>query len=257
MVVSHQNSAIILQPSIAAFDDPAFNITCRIIGRDSARAKTTMTTDRRDAMSYSSSSQVVSKFPAVIASISRKVLRAGAQSPLWRNHSHRFQCGLRQPDFRFIGAFQEQTQRKASAIGHQHQLSALASPGQPYSSAPFLAGTKEPSKKAWAQSSFCFASRLARIARQRFSQTPASSHSRNLRQQVVGEPNSLGKSCHLAPERSTQRIPSSVRRSSARGRPVRLGGGKFGAINFHCSSVSSLPIRAIFRDFSRIFLLEF
>lgn len=106
-------------------------------------------------------------------------------------------------------------------------------------SAPLLAGTKLPSRKACARSSFRSVSRDAGIARQIVCQTQDSSHSFSRLQQVVGEPYLRVTSCQRAPVRSTPRIPSKVLRSSARGRHMCFDGGRYGAVNAHCSSLSS------------------
>src|SRR5207245_11383069 len=68
------------------------------------------------------------------------------------------------------------------------------------------------------------------------------------RQQVAGDGNSSGKSCQRAPLRSSHKMPSSTRRSSARGRPPRGCLGTFGSkgrICSHWASVNSRPYRAI------------
>ena len=88
----------------------------------------------------------------------------------------------------------------------------------------------------------------ARNARQILSQTPCSSQSRSLRQQVAGEGNSSGKSCQRAPLRRIHKMPSSTLRSEARGRPPRRrerGRGSKGRIFSHWASVNRRPYRAI------------
>src|SRR6266581_1844149 len=95
----------------------------------------------------------------------------------------------------------------------------------------------------------CFRSlSSARNARQILSQTPCSSQSRSLRQQVAGEGNSSGKSCQRAPLRRIHKMPSSTLRSEARGRPPRRhepGRGSKGRIFSHWASVNRRPYRAI------------
>ena len=53
------------------------------------------------------------------------------------------------------------------------------------------------------------------------------------------EPYFSGISIHLHPVTRTYRIPLTVFLSSFLGLPVRAGGGRWGSISFHCSSVSS------------------
>ena len=140
------------------------------------------------------------------------------------------------------------SQRKTLAVDHHHPLRALAPLGFSDSSAPFLAGAKLPSRK---DSLHCSCFRWlssARNARQILSQTPCSSQSRSLRQQVAGEGNSSGKSCQRAPLRRIHKIPSSTSRSEARGRPPRRrepGRGSKGRIFSHWASVNKRPYRAI------------
>jgi hypothetical protein len=89
---------------------------------------------------------------------------------------------------------------------------------------------------------------LPNRARQINSQVPSSDHWLNRRQQVVDDPYSAGISCHAQPVLRMYRMPFSVRRSSARGRPgpgLRLGIS--GSITAHCSSVRSclLPMPGV------------
>ena len=79
--------------------------------------------------------------------------------------------------------------------------------------------------------------------RQTASQTPASVHRRNRRQQVVPSPHpsSAGRSFQAQPVRSTKTMPTRHLRSGMRGRPpFGLGGshGSSGAISFHRSSLT-------------------
>src|SRR6266704_410948 len=140
------------------------------------------------------------------------------------------------------------SQRKGLAVDHHHPLRALAPLGFSDSSAPFLAGAKLPSRKDSLHCN-CFRSlSSARNARQILSQTPCSSQSRSLRQQVAGEGNSSGKSCQRAPLRRIHKMPSSTLRSEARGRPPRRrepGRGSKGRIFSHWASVNRRPYRAI------------
>ena len=71
---------------------------------------------------------------------------------------------------------------------------------------------------------------------------------RSRRQQVAGDGNSSGKSCHRAPRRSIHKIPSSTLRSFAVGRPPRGRGGRWGnkgRIFSHGASASNRPYRVI------------
>src|SRR5260221_9209411 len=140
------------------------------------------------------------------------------------------------------------SQRKTLAVDHHHPLRALAPLGFSDSRAPFLAGANLPSRKDSLHCSWFRSLSSARNARQILSQTPCSSQSRSLRQQVAGEGNSSGKSCQRAPLRRIHKMPSSTLRSEARGRPPRRrerGRGSKGRIFSHWASVNSRPYRAI------------
>jgi hypothetical protein len=106
----------------------------------------------------------------------------------------------------------------------------------------FLAGTKLPSRNAWLQSSLPRWSSVPRNANQMRSHTPCSCHSWSRRWQVERLPYFGGKSFQRAPERSIQRMPLRVRRSSARGLPRPLCAGSNGSISAHWSSRSSSPM---------------
>jgi len=144
--------------------------------------------------------------------------------------------------FRRTGRVQVVSQRNTLAVDHHHPLRALAAFGRADAGAPFFAGANEPSAKVSDQSRWPFWSNSPRKARQIVSQTSCSSQSRNRRQQVLGDGNSVGRSFHRAPLRSTQRMPSSTRRLSTGLRPPRgdrFGFGSNGSIFCHCASVSN------------------
>lgn len=138
------------------------------------------------------------------------------------------------------------SQRNTFAACHHHPLRTLSAFGFSDALAPFFAGANEPSAKVSSQLSLPCSSSSPRNLRQIFSQTSWSSQSRSRRQQVLGEGYCRGRSLQRAPERSTQRMPSKHRRSSARFRPPSFEGltfGSNGSIFFHCSSVSSESCR--------------
>jgi hypothetical protein len=137
---------------------------------------------------------------------------------------------------------QEGSQRNTLAVDHHHPLRALAACRLPDASPPVFAGAKRPSANASDQSSWPCASSWARKARQALSHTPCSPQSRRRRQQVRGEGNRSGASCHRAPVRKPQRLPSNTGRFGRGLGPPRgeaLGSGNNGAIFAHCASVSA------------------
>ena len=184
--------------------------------------------------------QSLSERVTVLGSICDQALRAlfGASTTFtW--HADPIQCFFGQGHFRGRCRGKGASQRNTLAVDHHHPLRSFAFFGLADASAPFFAGAKLPSMKASCQSSNPFSSRRDRNLRQISSQTPLSSHSRSRLQQVEGLGYRSGKSCHRAPVRRTQRMPSKTSRLSAGGRPLlgREGGfGSSGASNFQWSS---------------------
>jgi hypothetical protein len=110
--------------------------------------------------------------------------------------------------------------------------------------APLLAGTVAESKEARSQSIWSASPNRSSNTRYRRSHTPASCHSRSLRQQVTPEPQpiSWGSISQGMPLFSTKVMPVRAARSSTRGRPpLGLGGsdGSSGSMVSHSSSVTS------------------
>jgi hypothetical protein len=135
---------------------------------------------------------------------------------------------------------QEVSQRHTLAVDHHHPLRPLAAFRRPAARPPVFAGAKLPSANASDQSRWPCASSGARKARQALSHTPCSSPSRRRRQQVLGEGNRAGSSCHRAPVRKTQRRPSHTGRVGIGLGPPRgeaLSSGSNGAIVAHGASV--------------------
>lgn len=200
----------------------------------------------RNSRFDASPAQFTSKSTTIVGLVSRQRLRPGAWATLFLGHTNGLQRRIRQGDFMWLSAVQMQTNGQTMAIYHQHHLAALANFGLAYSGAPLFAGTKLPSRKACAHSSLPWASNLPSSVRQMSSQVPSSDHWLSRRQQVVDEPYSAGMSCHAQPVLRTYRMPLSVRRSSALGRPgPDFCLGISGSITAHCSSVRSclLPMR--------------
>lgn len=150
------------------------------------------------------------------------------------------QRATRKSNFVRLCAFANQANRQPVAVGDEHYFAAFANFGASDSIAPFLDGTNEPSRNAAAHSILPVRSRLASKVRQTESQTPAHSHSSNLRQQVVGEPYSFGKSAHATPVFKIYKMPFRHLRLSVRGLPRPfLGDGKSDSRTCHCWSVKS------------------
>jgi hypothetical protein len=108
--------------------------------------------------------------------------------------------------------------------------------------APFSAGTAEESREARVQSMRSASPKRSSSRRWSFCQTPASCHSRNLRQQVIPDPQPIsgGKYSHGKPVASTKRMPRRTSRFGMRGRPpfdFSGSGGSKGSMTAQSSSV--------------------
>jgi hypothetical protein len=142
----------------------------------------------------------------------------------------------------------EVSPRKTLAVDHHQPLRPRATCGLADAGPPFFAGAKLPSAKVSAPSSWPWASSCAKNPRHPFSHTPGASQSRRRRQQVLGDGNRAGTSCHRAPLRRPQRRPSKTGRCGMGfGPPLgeALSAGHKGALLSHCASVSSDCARAL------------
>ena len=192
--------------------------------------------------------QIDSSFPeflpkrvAVVRLVADHSFRTGPR-PAWPflGDFDLLECLFGEPDLCWRSRVGMASQRKTLAIDHHHELCALSSFGFSDSRAPFFAGKKLASINASSQSSTPLASNSERKARHISLKTSASYHSFRRRQHVEGCGYLSGRSFHLAPVLSNQRIASNTRRSSALGRPPFGRGGDFGirgSILAHCSSV--------------------
>jgi hypothetical protein len=247
-VIASNQMAEIAEPSEGALDFPAPSIASQrspVLGHRFA----SIPAMRRDQFDPARR-QPLPQWVTVVTTIRDQAQRFLLRLPRVGSaaHAHRRERCFREPRFLWGCRTKVVSQRKTLAVDHHHPLRALAPLGFSDSSAPFLAGAKLPSRK---DSLHCSCFRWlssARNARQILSQTPCSSQSRSLRQQVAGEGNSSGKSCQRAPLRRIHKIPSSTLRSEARGRPPRRcehGRGSKGRIFSPWASVNRRPYRAI------------
>jgi len=194
---------------------------------------------------YPSSFQTLTQFSAIVCTVCDHSFGPilGPARAFSRN-SNRLKRRLSKLYLRRRSGIESISQRNTLAIDHHHPLRTFAAFRFPDTGAPFFAEAKLPSKKDSLQSSLAFASSSARKARHTFNHTPCSSHRRNRLQQVLGLGYSAGRSRHLAPVFSTQRMPSNTSRLCRQGLPALLNFGKSGEIFSHCASVSIrlLPI---------------
>ena len=153
-----------------------------------------------------------------------------------------FKQGLNESYFMRTRACRVDAERKAVAIGENHNLCSLATLGLSDLFTPFFADENVPSAKDSSWSTRPLRSSCRANCAQAFAQAPDRVQSRWRRQQVDAEGKREGISFQRAPLRRSQRIPSAQRRDGAGGRPPLglLGiSGKWSLINCHRSSVSS------------------
>ena len=152
-----------------------------------------------------------------------------------------FNQRLNRIDFGGLSRRCECRDRDSLSVRHQHEFCSFAFLGLANLKTPFFAGEKVPSPIACVQSSSFRRSRALMSRSQARTSNPASVHSLCRRQQVAKEGYRSGKSCHRAPDFSTQRTPSIHRRESTRGRPPSGDGAGLSnksLIRFHWKSVT-------------------
>jgi len=220
----------------------------------------TITTMRSDKIN-TSPFEIYTKWITVIGFISNQTLRSFFRST--RSVASYLNClkGLVN-QFHFRGRCRGKgaSHRNTLAVCHHHPLRSLALLGFPDTEPPFLAGAKLPSMKDSDQSKAPLASNWARKARQTSNQTPFSSQSFSLLQQVDELGYLEGRSHHLAPVRKIHIMPSKTSRLGASGRPPFLLGfglGNKGSIFFHCSSLINFLLSAIGSPPMTIYLISF
>src|SRR5215203_1425988 len=239
-LISHNQPAEVLQPGDGAFDFPASTVAPKVSTVLSFDFLVpTVGTDQLNSSSLQSSSQRIA--------VSRPIINQPFGILSWSAASdardgYLFQGRLDQRALvrRRRGKFD--SERHTLAVCHHHKLCTLSAFGLADLGTPFFAEANVPSAKTSCQSNCPASSSSDKNARQIESQTPASSHSRSRRQQVVADGYSRGRSFHRAPLRSTHRIPSITSRSSIRRRPPCGDGFSLGnnrSIFNHCASLNS------------------
>ena len=247
-IVAHDESAEVAKPCEGTFHGPPTLIAAQrstILGRGLAPVLT-MRGDQLDTACRQLLPQWIAVVPAVGNEANRLLPRPAGSMP--SPYLDRRECCFDELDLRGGRRVKVVSQRKTLAVDHHHPLRPLAPLGLADPGAPFFAGAKLPSRKDSLQFICCRSLSSPKKVRQIFSQTSCSSQSRSLRQQVEGEGNSSGKSCHRAPLRKIHKMPSSTLRSGAGGRPPRGRNGRWGSkgrIFSHWASVNIRPDRAI------------
>jgi hypothetical protein len=247
-VIAHHESAEVAEPGESAFHDPPSLVTSQrpTILRRRLAPVPAVRGDQFDATGRQLPAQRIAIVTAVGNQATKLLL--GTASPVLASYPDRLERRLDEFDLGRGSSVKVVSQRNTLAVDHHHPLRPLAPLGFADCGAPFFAAAKLPSRNASLHFNCCCSLSSARNARPILSQTPCSSQSLNRRQQVDGEGNSSGKSCHRAPLRRIHKMPSSTLRSGAGGRTPRGRGGRWGSkgrIFSHWASVSNRPYRAI------------
>lgn len=225
MLPAHDKASVISKPGIGAFNLPSALVTPE---SSSILEFYSFVLSWRSNKLNASTFKILAKLIRVISFISNQVLWFFAKL------INRF---FNQRYLMWTGRGNGHSQRNTSAIGHNHELGALAPLGFSDFGAPFFAETNVPSIKHSLQSIWPFLSSLRIKVRHIFSQTPCSSHNFKRLQHVLGLGYFSGRSFHLAPVRRTQRMPSKTNRLFFQGRPPLFNFGSNGSMAFHCLSV--------------------
>lgn len=228
--MSDEESSLILKPADRAFDLPAFEV--------SPQSSTVLT--RRFLSSFAMWSHLF--YSAARKSISQPirvsgfVIQQSGRTLLCHANIHqrfdRIHLSIRSRRCK-------RRDRNAMTFCHQHKLGAFAFFGFTHLKTPFFAGEKVPSPIACDQSSIFRRSMILINLSQALMSSPASVHALCRRQQVAGDGYFSGKSFHLAPFFSIQRMPSRQARASTRGRPPSgegSGSSNKSLMMFHCES---------------------
>lgn len=207
-LIPDNQSPTVIEPGKTSFDAPTFSVTCRRKARRLTTLSAAFVFARRNARFDSAFRQLASEGGTVKSFVCNQLGHSGSGSPAFLFFDgNGCQRPTRQTNFVRLRARAEQANRQSVAVRHEHYFTAFSNLGAPDSIAPFLDGTNEPSRKAAAHSILPSRSRLASNVRHTSSHTPNCDHSSNLRQQVVGEPYSSGKSAHAQPTFRTYKMP--------------------------------------------------
>jgi hypothetical protein len=246
--MTHDESAEIAKPSEGALHGPASFVAAQRSAVLRGRLAPVLSV-RHDQL-HAACRQLLAQRIAIVGAVGDDPNRLLPRTPglMPSSYTDRRERRLDELDLRGGRRLKVVSQRKTRAVDHHHPLRSLAPLGLADPRAPFFAGAKLPSRNDSLQLICCRSFNSPRKLRQIFSQTPCSSQSRSLLQQVEGEGNSSGISCQRAPLRKIHKMPSSTLRSFPAGRPPRGREGRLGSkgrIFSHWASVNNRPYRAI------------
>lgn len=232
VLVPRNDSAEIMKPSDGSFDFPSFSVPLdlsSILGRRTF-ATLSMRANQCNAPFGESVSQRIT--------VGRFIVNESLDFP---PNGSGFDQLLDQTDIVSACCRDKRSSWNSVSVNQNHRLGSFASLRFSNVCVPFFADENDASA---INSLWLILPRRSSLRRRRpraRSQTPSSVHRCNRRQQVAGDGKHVGRSCHRAPVRSTQRIPSTHERESHRGRPpcgLASGLENKSEIRPHWSSVS-------------------
>ncbi len=236
VVEARRDAAEVLQPRVKTFDFPAAAVSAQrpAVLRRGLHAIRLVRCDHLDALCRELTVKRVG------------VIRAVAYEPSWlRTSETRRKSVSDKGDFMRRSTRRVDGERKTMKVCHHHEFRAFAPLSRTNSVPPFFATMNVPSIKHSVRSSSPRVRRSSAKASSTRLRLPSLTHCWNLRWQVWYGGKHPGRSFHLAPERSIQRMPFITSRFSLHGLPrpsSRLGSsGRCGSMTAHCSSVSSSP----------------
>ncbi len=234
ILIANNKTPEILQPCKEPFNFPSPTITAKntTILRGASGSILTMRCDHLNSLGR----QFPIKSVAIIGSITNQSFRLVSEKPF-------LESVLDKGDLMRASRRCVHGDRKTSAICHCHELRTFAPLGFSNTRAPFFATTKVASIKHSDNLNSPRFSRSSASASSMCLNVPERTHSWKRRWQVWYGGNRSGRSCHLAPDRSIQRIPLRTSRSDLLGRPLlssrSLGLGRRDSIIAHWASDNS------------------
>jgi hypothetical protein len=236
VVEARRDAAEVLEPRVQPLDLPAAAVAPELsaVLRRRLRAVRPVRLDHLDALCRQLPVERVG------------VVGAVAYQPSWSLASEtRLKCVSDKGDFMRASRRRVGGDRKTMKVCHHHEFRAFAPLSRTDPPPPFFATINVPSIKHSERSRSPRVRRSSARASSTRLRLPSLTHCWNRRWQVWYGGKRAGKSFHLAPERSIQRMPFITSRFSLHGLPrpsSRLGSsGRCGSMTAHCSSVSSSP----------------
>jgi hypothetical protein len=235
MLITNQNTSVVLQPGLLTFDLPTSFVSHQLapILCFGLYSVSPVWNDQLNAFCTKFGIQRI----AVVSTVSYQANWLGSDKSRCDSRFHKGEYMRR-------STFQVNDDRRIRDVCHCHNFRIFSPLGFSHSPPPFLADTNVPSMKHSERSSLPLSFKSSANVVSTFSNTPSRYPSWELRCQVAGEGYRSGISCQAAPVRSTHKMPFITFRLFMCGRPLpssrRSLVGISGSSIAHCSSVISI-----------------